>query len=56
MTDSPTNIYADLAWRGLIHQVTDAEHVTRWLASGPRVLCVGLTRQPTACMSAISSL
>ncbi len=46
MTDSLTDIYADLTWRGLIHQVTDAEHVSSFLASSHRVVYAGF--DPTA--------
>lgn len=40
------NIYADLAWRGLIHQSTDAEHLPKWLNSDSRTLYAGF--DPTA--------
>lgn len=40
------DIYQDLKWRGLIHQVTDEDHLSQWLASGSRVLYAGF--DPTA--------
>jgi tyrosyl-tRNA synthetase len=46
MTGSAYQIYEELAWRGLIHQVTDASHVARWLSEGARTLYVGV--DPTA--------
>jgi tyrosyl-tRNA synthetase len=41
-----TDIFADLQWRGLIHQTTDEAHVRSWLASGSRTLYAGF--DPTA--------
>ncbi len=46
MNHSATNIFAELTWRGLIHQATDAANLSRWLASGSRVVYVGF--DPTA--------
>ncbi|MFO7903374.1 MAG: tyrosine--tRNA ligase [Planctomycetota bacterium] len=46
MTPPVTDIYRELAWRGLIHQVTDESHVAQWLAGGSRVLYAGF--DPTA--------
>jgi len=39
-------IFADLAWRGLIHQSTDPENLPTWLAAEPRTLYAGF--DPTA--------
>ena len=40
------DIYADLLWRGLIHQSTDATFLPEWLNSGSRTLYAGF--DPTA--------
>ena len=40
------DIYADLVWRGLIHQSTDAAFLPGWLNSGTRTLYAGF--DPTA--------
>src|SRR5690606_17859292 len=40
------DIFADLKWRGLIHQTTDDENLPTWLASGQRTLYAGF--DPTA--------
>ena len=40
------DILADLKWRGLIHQTTDEQHLSKWLADGSRVLYIGF--DPTA--------
>ena len=40
------DLFADLAWRGLIHQCTDEQHVAGWLAAESRTLYVGF--DPTA--------
>ena len=40
------DIYADLTWRGLIHQSTDAENLPKWLSSDSRTLYAGF--DPTA--------
>ena len=31
-----TDIFSDLAWRGLIHQATDEQHLSEWLQAGSR--------------------
>ena len=49
-----TDVFADLAWRGLIQQTTDDSHLPGWLASGPRTLYVGF--DPTATSLHIGSL
>jgi len=36
-----SDIYADLAWRGLIHQTTDDEHLPAWLRDGSRTVYAG---------------
>lgn len=46
MTKPAADIYRELSWRGLIHQVTDAESMAGWLADGSRVLYAGF--DPTA--------
>ena len=46
MTRPSSDIYRELCWRGLIHQVTDAEYLASWLAEGSRVLYAGF--DPTA--------
>jgi len=43
---SMPDIYADLRWRGLIHQTTDDAHLPRWLSERPRTVYVGF--DPTA--------
>ncbi len=40
------DLFADLTWRGVIHQVTDPHHLPRWLATGSRTLYAGI--DPTA--------
>ena len=40
------DIFADLAWRGLIQQTTDDRHLSEWLNAGSRTLYVGF--DPTA--------
>ena len=40
------DLFADLTWRGVIHQVTDPQHLPRWLATGSRTLYAGI--DPTA--------
>ncbi len=40
------DIFADLTWRGLIHQSTDPENLPGWLNAGPRTLYAGF--DPTA--------
>ncbi|NLX56480.1 MAG: tyrosine--tRNA ligase [Planctomycetaceae bacterium] len=46
MTTSRLPIYDELKWRGLLHQVTDEEHLARWLHEGSRTLYLGV--DPTA--------
>jgi tyrosyl-tRNA synthetase len=41
-----SDIYSDIAWRGLIHQTTDDAGMPGWLRSGSRTLYVGF--DPTA--------
>ena len=41
-----SDIYAELVWRGLIHQSTDDANLQKWLAEKPRTLYVGF--DPTA--------
>lgn len=41
-----SDIFADLAWRGLLHQATDVEFIPEWLRTGPRTLYAGF--DPTA--------
>jgi tyrosyl-tRNA synthetase len=50
----PSDIYADLSWRGLIHQSTDERFLTEWLSTGSRVLYVGF--DPTADSLHVGSL
>ena len=40
------SLFADLRWRGLIHQTTDDEHLPAWLEGGARTLYAGF--DPTA--------
>ncbi|HEY2838262.1 MAG TPA: tyrosine--tRNA ligase [Pirellulales bacterium] len=40
------DIFAELSWRGLIHQTTDEAQLRQWLAGGSRVLYAGF--DPTA--------
>jgi tyrosyl-tRNA synthetase len=42
----PTDIVADLKWRGLIHQTTDEAQLAKWLNEGVRTLYAGF--DPTA--------
>jgi len=48
------DIFADLAWRGLIQQTTDDQHLPAWLSSGSRTLYIGF--DPTASSLHIGSL
>ena len=51
----PANdIFADLKWRGLIHQTTDDAHLPGWLNAGSRTLYVGF--DPTADSLHVGSL
>ncbi len=49
-----TDIFADLAWRGLIHQNTDDERLPGWLKSSSRTVYVGF--DPTADSLHVGSL
>lgn len=49
-----TDIFADLQWRGLIHQTTADEHLPNWLASGSRTVYAGF--DPTADSLHVGSL
>lgn len=48
------DIFADLAWRGLIQQTTDERYLSQWLGSGSRTLYVGF--DPTAASLHVGSL
>jgi tyrosyl-tRNA synthetase len=41
-----SDVYVELAWRGLVHQATDAAAMPAWLAEKPRTLYAGF--DPTA--------
>src|SRR5947207_15908306 len=49
-----SDIYADLAWRGLIHQATDEEFLPGWLRDGTRTVYAGF--DPTADSLHVGSL
>ena len=49
-----TDIFADLKWRGLIHQTTADDFLPEWLAGGSRTLYVGF--DPTADSLHVGSL
>ena len=49
-----SDIVADLQWRGLVHQTTDATHLARWLREGSRTLYAGF--DPTADSLHVGSL
>ncbi|MGB6910095.1 MAG: tyrosine--tRNA ligase, partial [Methyloceanibacter sp.] len=49
-----SDIYAELAWRGLIHQATDETHLQAWLREGSRTLYIGF--DPTADSLHVGSL
>lgn len=49
-----TDIFADLQWRGLIHQTTDDQHLPSWLKTGSRTLYIGF--DPTADSLHVGSL
>lgn len=49
-----SDIFADLAWRGLINQTTDDQHLPEWLKTGSRTLYVGF--DPTADSLHVGSL
>ena len=42
----PTDILAELQWRGLLQQTTDEAHLGKWLNEAPRTLYAGF--DPTA--------
>jgi tyrosyl-tRNA synthetase len=42
----PTDIFAELQWRGLLQQTTDEAHLAKWLNEGSRTLYAGF--DPTA--------
>ena len=48
------DIYADLAWRGLIQQSTDETHLRQWLNTGSRTVYAGF--DPTADSLHVGSL
>lgn len=48
------DVFADLAWRGLIQQTTDDRYLPEWLNSGSRTLYVGF--DPTATSLHVGSL
>ena len=47
------DIFADLKWRGLIHQSTDESHLQQWLQAGPRTVYAGF--DPTADMGSVQA-
>lgn len=47
-------LFEDLKWRGLVHQVTDAEFLPGWLDSGSRIVYAGF--DPTADSLHVGSL
>ena len=49
-----TDIFADLAWRGLIHQVTDDQQLPAWLQAASRTVYIGF--DPTADSLHVGSL
>ena len=49
-----TQLYDDLAWRGLIHQTTDDENLAKWLDEKPRTVYAGF--DPTADSLHVGSL
>lgn len=49
-----SGLFEDLKWRGLVHQVTDAEFVPGWLETGSRVVYAGF--DPTADSLHVGSL
>ncbi|MFM9065709.1 MAG: tyrosine--tRNA ligase [Planctomycetota bacterium] len=50
----PTDIIAELSWRGLVHQSTDLQQLTPWLLEQTRTLYVGF--DPTADSLHVGSL
>ena len=49
-----TDIFADLRWRGLVHQSTAPEQLAQWLNGGTRTLYAGF--DPTADSLHVGSL
>lgn len=49
-----SDIFADLKWRGLIHQTTDDANLQKWLNEKPRTLYIGF--DPTADSMHVGSL
>lgn len=49
-----TDIFADLQWRGLIHQTTDDNNLQKWLNEKPRTMYIGF--DPTADSMHVGSL
>jgi tyrosyl-tRNA synthetase len=49
-----TDIYAELQWRGLIHQATDPAHLAQWLRAASRTLYAGF--DPTSDSLHVGSL
>jgi len=48
------DIFADLTWRGLIHQTTDDQNLPQWLCARPRTVYIGF--DPTADSLHVGSL
>lgn len=48
------DIFADLTWRGLIHQTTDDNNLPQWLNAQPRTVYIGF--DPTADSLHVGSL
>ena len=51
---SQTDLLAELSWRGLIHQCTDQEGLSRLLGSGPQTVYIGF--DPTASSLHVGSM
>ncbi|MCL4112910.1 UNVERIFIED_CONTAM: hypothetical protein GTU68_045045 [Idotea baltica] len=49
-----TDIFAELTWRGLIHQTTDDDNLQKWLNDGSRAVYIGF--DPTADSLHVGSL
>jgi tyrosyl-tRNA synthetase len=49
-----TDIFAELSWRGLVHQTTDDQNLAGWLLAKPRTVYVGF--DPTADSLHVGSL
>ena len=55
MTDSPTtDLLEELTWRGLIHQCTDQDNLSKLLSGGPQTVYIGF--DPTASSLHVGSL